>query len=98
MKIEVLAVWPECVESRELEVNPGICAAEAAAISGLLAGFPLAGMAVFGKRASDTTVLHEGDRLELLRALVADPKQSRRKRAEAAAQIKKKPAEIGQHQ
>ncbi|MDO4709933.1 MAG: RnfH family protein [Pseudomonadota bacterium] len=45
-------------------------------------------MAVFGKRVTETTVLHEGDCLELLRALLADPKQSRRKRAEAAQAAK----------
>ena len=47
-------------------------------------------MAVFGRRVSDATILHDGDRLELLRALVIDPKQARRRRAETAQAMKAK--------
>ena len=39
-------------------------------------------LAVFGVAAAADTILHEGDRVELLRALQADPKQARRLRAE----------------
>ncbi|PJK07308.1 RnfH family protein [Lysobacteraceae bacterium NML71-0210] len=84
MKIEMLAVWPERVQSQTLTLADGATVADALAASTLARDFPLAGMAIFGKRVTETTVLHEGDRLELLRALLADPKQSRRKRAEAA--------------
>ena len=38
--------------------------------------------AVFGERASATTPLREGDRVELLRPLTADPKEARRRRAQ----------------
>ena len=38
---------------------------------------------IFGQRASDDTPLGEGDRVELTRPLVADPKRVRRKRAAA---------------
>jgi putative ubiquitin-RnfH superfamily antitoxin RatB of RatAB toxin-antitoxin module len=38
---------------------------------------------VFGVRATGETVLRDGDRLELLRPLLADPKDARRRRAEA---------------
>ena len=41
------------------------------------------GYAVFGVRATRETELREGDRLELLRPLVADPKDARRRRAES---------------
>lgn len=89
MKIEVLAAWAERVESRVLVLEEGACVADALAACDEFAwDFPLAGMAVFGKRVSETTRLYEGDRLELLRGLLADPKQSRRKRAEAARAIK----------
>lgn len=84
MKIEMLAVWPERVQNQTLTLADGATVADALAASTLARDFPLAGMAIFGKRVTETTVLHEGDRLELLRALLADPKQSRRKRAEAA--------------
>ncbi len=39
------------------------------------------GYAVFGIRATSATVLCDGDRLELLRGLQADPKDARRRRA-----------------
>ena len=88
MKIEILAVWPEHVQSQTLTLADGATVADALSASTLTRDFPLAGMAVFGKRVTETTVLHEGNRLELLRALLADPKQSRRKRAEAAQAAK----------
>lgn len=36
---------------------------------------------IFGEKASPDTVLEDGDRVEIYRALVADPKQARRRRA-----------------
>jgi putative ubiquitin-RnfH superfamily antitoxin RatB of RatAB toxin-antitoxin module len=39
------------------------------------------GVARFGQRVEGDALLAEGDRLELLRALQADPKQARRRRA-----------------
>ncbi len=42
-------------------------------------------LAVFGRTASLQTRLHDGDRVEILRPLVADPKQARRQRAREAA-------------
>jgi putative ubiquitin-RnfH superfamily antitoxin RatB of RatAB toxin-antitoxin module len=36
---------------------------------------------IFGRRADGSTVLREFDRIEIYRALVADPKQARRTRA-----------------
>ncbi|MDB4020955.1 RnfH family protein [Litorivicinus sp.] len=41
-------------------------------------------MGVFGARVkmATTTILHPGDRVELYRPLIVDPKESRRSRAE----------------
>lgn len=39
------------------------------------------GYAIHGQRAELTDQLHDGDRVELLRGLQADPKDARRKRA-----------------
>lgn len=36
--------------------------------------------AVFGRRATGVTRLHDGDRVELLRPLLVDPKEARRRR------------------
>ena len=37
-------------------------------------------LGIFGKRVKDDTVLRDGDRIEIYRPLVADPKDARRKR------------------
>lgn len=71
---------------REIKVAPGTTLGEAVTASGLLAelpGFDLATdpVGIFGKKRPLDTVLREHDRIELYRPLVADPKDSRRRRA-----------------
>lgn len=90
MRVEVIAAWPDRSTAISLDLPEGTLAAEACEASGLVAGYPLAGMAVFGRRVGDDTVLHEGDRLELLRGLIIDPKEARRRRAETVQAIKQK--------
>jgi putative ubiquitin-RnfH superfamily antitoxin RatB of RatAB toxin-antitoxin module len=46
-----------------------------------VAAFTPAAVAVFGREVDAATVLRDGDRLELLRALPNDPKLARRARA-----------------
>ena len=48
----------------------------------LPASFKPAAIAVFGRRVGLETRLHEGDRVELCRALQIDPKLARRRRAQ----------------
>lgn len=72
---------------RELRVAPGTTLGQAITASGLLAelpGFDLAThpVGIFGKKKPLDTVLREHDRIELYRPLVADPKDSRRRRAQ----------------
>ncbi|HEU4374944.1 MAG TPA: RnfH family protein [Telluria sp.] len=72
---------------RELRVAPGTTLGEAISASGLLAelpGFDLATdpVGIFGKKKPLDTLLREHDRIELYRPLVADPKDSRRRRAQ----------------
>jgi putative ubiquitin-RnfH superfamily antitoxin RatB of RatAB toxin-antitoxin module len=74
----------------ELQVAPGTTIEQAIAHSGLLADVPGIDLAVqlvglYGKKAALDTVLRERDRIEIYRPLVADPKDSRRKRAEKKA-------------
>lgn len=82
MRVEVVLGWPRRFESRQLDLPAGSTAASAAAASGLDLS-QVAGYAVFGVRVDAQTRLHDGERLELLRPLVADPKESRRRRAAA---------------
>ncbi len=90
MKVQVVAAWPDRADVRVLDLPRGTCAAQACAASGLAEGYPLAGMAIFGRRVTESATLADGDRLELLRALAIDPKQARRRRAETAQAMKTK--------
>lgn len=69
-----------------LKVPAGTTLREAIARSGIAAqpaggDWNLAAVGICGKRAPLSTVLHEHDRVEIYRPLIADPKQARRKRA-----------------
>lgn len=47
-------------------------------------------VAVFGQRVAPDAVLHDGDRIEILRPLLADPKQARRQRAQQSPRRSRK--------
>jgi len=71
---------------RELEVDPGATIGEAIERSGVLEAFPDINLTtqpvgIFAKKKTLDTVLRARDRIEIYRPLVADPKESRRKRA-----------------
>lgn len=46
-------------------------------------------LGIFSKRIQKTTLLRDGDRIELYRPLIDDPKRIRRRRAEAAKAAQK---------
>jgi hypothetical protein len=75
---------------RKLSVDAGATIAQAIALSGVLDELPEIDLAVHavglhGKKRSLDTVLREHDRIEIYRPLVADPMESRRRRAEKRA-------------
>jgi putative ubiquitin-RnfH superfamily antitoxin RatB of RatAB toxin-antitoxin module len=87
MRVEVVYALPDRAWSIVLELPSGAIASEAVARSGFavqIADFDAAGLsyAIFGRTITAATVLRDGDRLELLRQLIADPKQARRTRAQ----------------
>ncbi|MDH3948963.1 MAG: RnfH family protein [Gammaproteobacteria bacterium] len=70
-----------------LNVDAGTTLEQAVQLSGILELYPEIDLAqnktgIFGKIAKADTELREKDRVEIYRALIADPKESRRKRAE----------------
>lgn len=72
---------------RELSVAPGTTIEQAIIQSGVLQDIPGIDLAVqpvgiFGKKQPLDTVLRERDRIEIYRPLLADPKESRRRRSE----------------
>lgn len=74
----------------DLVVEQGTTIEQAIGLSGILQEIPGIDLAVqpvglYGKKRPLDTVLRERDRIEIYRPLVADPKESRRKRAEKKA-------------
>ena len=89
MTITVVYALPNDQHVITLSVHDRCTAQQAVEISGLLQQFPniqlsKVTLGVFGKPVSDNTILHDGDRLEIYRTLMLDPKESRRKRAQLA--------------
>jgi hypothetical protein len=73
--------WPRRHESATVELPPGATVSAAVAASGFdLDG--IIGCAIFGERVAQDAVVRDGDRIELLRPLQADPKDARRLRAQ----------------
>ena len=90
MRVQVVYANPDRQYVIDLDVPEGTTIYEAAELSGLADRFPeidleTTPMGVFGVRikTATTTVLHPGDRVELYRSLIADPKENRRTRAES---------------
>lgn len=89
--IEVVYGLPQEQALLVLAVPAGTTAREAVRLSGLAARFPgldpeHAPLGIFGKIEKDPAarVLREGDRVEIYRPLLIDPKEARRLRAERA--------------
>ena len=78
-----MLAWPRRLESVQLELPGGVTVAEAVRHSGVSLEEVVA-YAVHGVRAEPTQALRDGDRIELLRPLQADPKDARRRRATGA--------------
>jgi putative ubiquitin-RnfH superfamily antitoxin RatB of RatAB toxin-antitoxin module len=80
VRVEIVRAWPHRFESMPLELPDGSSVADALAASGWGDG-DCVGLAVFGVRAMPGQLLVDGDRVEVLRGLLADPKDARRRRA-----------------
>jgi putative ubiquitin-RnfH superfamily antitoxin RatB of RatAB toxin-antitoxin module len=81
--VEVAYVSDGVVQRRPLEVPSGSTVAETLRLaSGLIDSVQLAssGVSVFGRRRPMDEPVSEGDRIELLGPLVADPKVARQRR------------------
>lgn len=71
-----------------IEVEEGATAREAIEASGIQTRFPELkalehGFGIYGQRAQDDTLLVDGDRVDIYCPLLVDPKEARRRRAEA---------------
>ena len=86
LEIEIVYGLADRQVLKNMTVAEGITVREAALQSGLEVEFPeldlqQAPLGIFGKVVKDETVLRDGDRIEVYRPLLIDPKEARRKRA-----------------
>ncbi len=84
--VEVAYARPDQQQIIELQVLPGCTIQDAIEQSGILQQYPEIRLdhnkvGIFGKLNSLQTSLHAGDRVEIYRPLLADPKAARKKRA-----------------
>ena len=81
MRVELLRAWPRRFERAEVDLPVGSRVGDALSACGWDDDPDAVAHAVFGVRVGRDAVLSEGDRIELLRPLRADPKDARRRRA-----------------
>lgn len=81
MRVEVVLAWPDRYQRQELELPEGCVVADAVEMAVLDTNGETVAYAVHGLLARPQQVLLDGDRVELLRPLLADPKENRRRRA-----------------
>ena len=86
IEVEVVYALPLTQEITRLRIPAGTTVADAILRSAVAIRHPEIGtgrerVAIYGRMASPDTVLHDKDRVEILRPLTADPKEARRQRA-----------------
>ncbi|OHX17302.1 RnfH family protein [Chromobacterium amazonense] len=94
LRVEVAYARPDRQWLAAVTLPAGSHALDAVRASGILAQCPELNEAalklgVFGKAVKAEAPLRDGDRVEIYRPLLADPKEVRRQRAEAGKRMKK---------
>ncbi|MCB1802038.1 MAG: RnfH family protein [Gammaproteobacteria bacterium] len=94
LTVEVVYASPTEQVLEQLRVPAGSSVETAIKSSGIMERFPEIDLAVnkvgiFGKASTLEAELVDGDRVEIYRPLIADPKEARKKRAAEGKQMKK---------
>jgi len=94
IKLEVAFARPDGQVILEVDVPAEATVEEIIKLSGIMEKFPEIDLAVnkvgvFGKLTKLGNSLRQGDRIEIYRKLIADPKEVRRKRAADGKKMKK---------
>ena len=94
LDIEVAYARPDEQVILPLKVEQGTTVEHAVHLSGVLEKYPeidlkVNKLGIFGKLTKLSTSLRQGDRVEIYRALIADPKEVRKQRAAEGKQMKK---------
>jgi putative ubiquitin-RnfH superfamily antitoxin RatB of RatAB toxin-antitoxin module len=95
IRVEVAYALPHKQALLELRVPEGTTALQAAQQSGVtekFEGIDLENdtLGIFGQVVAPTQILRDGDRVEVYRPLIADPKEVRKARAERAKERRQK--------
>ena len=93
--VEVVYALPDRQRVVQLPLRDGMTVLEAVRAAGLEREFPeIAGrdlvLGIYGRRVEATEVLRSGDRVEIYRPLKFDPRDARRKAAQAGRPIKRR--------
>lgn len=80
LRVEVVLALPRRHVVAALRLQEGATVADALRAADLPPD-GIVGYAIFGERVTTATPLRDGDRVEMLRPLLADPKEARRRRA-----------------
>ena len=94
LNVEVCYALPERAELVRLRLPAGSTLQQALEASGLLAKYPEIDLrknkfGIFAKLSKPDAVLRDGDRVEIYRPLIADPKEVRKQRAAEGKVMKK---------
>jgi putative ubiquitin-RnfH superfamily antitoxin RatB of RatAB toxin-antitoxin module len=94
LTVEVAYALPRRQSIVEIKVDEGTTAEQAIRASGILEEFPQIDLqhdkvGIFGKPCKLTDILRHGDRVEIYRPLIADPKEIRKQRAAKGKEMKK---------
>lgn len=94
INVEVAYAEPHKQLILPVNIDVGTTVGGAIVQSGMMIKFPEldienSKVGIFGKATKMTTVLQDGDRVEIYRPLIADPKEVRRKRAAEGKTTKK---------
>jgi putative ubiquitin-RnfH superfamily antitoxin RatB of RatAB toxin-antitoxin module len=92
--IEIAYATPDLQKIIECEVDPGVSPRDAVRQSNIKQHFSeidpgSCDLGVFGKSIAEDYILVDGDRIEIYRPLIADPKEVRRQRAAKGLKTKK---------
>ena len=93
IKVEVVLATPQLQQLIPVVLVSGSTLAEAIRQSGILGKFDKfdfdpSRVGIFGRKADINQVLRDGDRVEIYRPLIADPKKIRRERAQCSVNPK----------
>ncbi len=94
IQVEVAYARPDVQVIIPLKVHQGATVEEAVKLSGVLDNYPEIDLAqnkvgIFGKLTKLKAALRAGDRVEIYRPLIADPKEVRKQRAAQGKAMKK---------